>query len=439
MISSWRRRRRSRRSEKKEELKDGEVAGGVELAIPSHFRCPISLDLMKDPVTLSTGISYDRESIETWIENGSGTCPVTNRALVRLEPIPNHTLRKMIQSWCVENSCNGFERIPTPRIPLSSFEAVDMLIRLKKAQRDRVGCGELVSRMSLRMKENERSRKCLEENGARGVLGDAFESFASCFEENESVLVEILGALGYMFPLDAEAKASLSSPASMHCLVRLLKNGDLSTRTKAVMALRDIIVSSDESRLERFVKIEGSIEACYKLIEKPICPTSAKASLMLVFCIVSSAAKFEAAISNLVQLGLVSLLLDILVGSDRSMSEKALGVLDRVCDTQLGRQHAYDNVLTMPVLVKKILRVSDLATDFSVSVIWKLSKSDKEGYVLAEALQVGAFQKLLLLLQIGCGEKTKEKATELLKLLNIYRERLECIDSMDFKNLKRPI
>ncbi|CAM8957107.1 unnamed protein product [Rhodiola kirilowii] len=72
MISSWRRRRRSRRSEKKEELKDGEVAGGVELAIPSHFRCPISLDLMKDPVTLSTGISYDRESIETWIENGSG-------------------------------------------------------------------------------------------------------------------------------------------------------------------------------------------------------------------------------------------------------------------------------------------------------------------------------------------------------------------------------
>lgn len=60
MISSWRRKRASR------------GAGGdggnkrklSELIVPNHFRCPISLELMKDPVTLSTGITYDRETIE---------------------------------------------------------------------------------------------------------------------------------------------------------------------------------------------------------------------------------------------------------------------------------------------------------------------------------------------------------------------------------------
>uniref|UniRef100_A0A7N0TGU3 U-box domain-containing protein n=1 Tax=Kalanchoe fedtschenkoi TaxID=63787 RepID=A0A7N0TGU3_KALFE len=446
MMSAWRRRRRSSSGKKQELLVEdnGKEAGSKELAIPSHFRCPISLDLMKDPVTLSTGISYDRESIETWIENGSRSCPITKQALVSLEPIPNHTLRKMIQSWCVENSCYGVERISTPRIPLTASEASNMLVKIEsaRARKDRAGCGELVAKMSLRMKESERSRKCLEENGAGKVLGATFETFASdiaaCFDQNKSILADILAALGSMFPLDDAARFSLGSPASMHCLVGLLSQGDLSTTRNAIMALRDI-ASSDEVRLERFVKVEGSIQACYKLLEKPICLASAKASLMLVFRIVSSPAKFEATVSNLVQMGLVSLLLDTLVGSDRSMSEKALGVLDAVCDTQPGAQHAYDNVLTMPVLVKKILRVSDLATDFSVSVMWKLTKNDKEGRVLIEALQVGAFQKLLLLLQVGCGEKTKEKATELLKKLNVYRERLECIDSMDFKNLKRSI
>ncbi|KAK7843872.1 u-box domain-containing protein 21 [Quercus suber] len=113
-----------------------------------------------------------------------------------------------------------------------------------------------------------------------------------------------------------------------------------------------------------------------------------------------------------------------------------IGVLDGLCSSDKGREKAFNNALSMPVL-----RVSDLATEFSVSIIWKLCKNEKKeegGGVLIEALQVGAFQKLLLLIQVGCAEKTKEKATELLKWLNLHRDRLECIDSMDFKELKRP-
>jgi len=81
----------------------------------------------------------------------------------------------------------------------------------------------------------------------------------------------------------------------------------------------------------------------------------------------------------------------------------------------------------VPVLVKKIMRVSESATVYSISAILKLCKYGRrnEGRVLVEALQVGAFQKLLLVIQVGCGDGTKEKATELLKLLNPYREGLE--------------
>ena len=98
-------------------------------------------------------------------------------------------------------------------------------------------------------------------------------------------------------------------------------------------------------------------------------------------------------------------------------------------------------ILIVPLLVKKILRVSDLATQCSVSILWKLWRKNGEDHVLLEALQVGAFEKLLVVLQVGCEEKTKERASELLRNLNRCRNEIEktnCLDSsMRLKNVKK--
>ncbi|KAA8529839.1 hypothetical protein F0562_034392 [Nyssa sinensis] len=431
MISSWMRRRAARHAGKKREQDEN---SGMELTIPNDFRCPISLDLMKDPVTLSTGTTFDRESIETWIEAGNHCCPITKQALTTLEPIPNHVIRKMIQDWCVDNQSYGIERIPTPRIPVSSLDVSEMLSKVMAAKQveDGEGCRVLVAKMKALAKESERNRRCIVRNGTASVLSATFEAFAkaSFGDEIIQVLEEILSALTLMFPLDGDAKSHLGSTASLHCMVWLLKCGDLSVRRNAVLALKEVLSSDHQQKVECLAQIEGAMEALVKLIKEPICPTTTKASLMAIYYMVSSSSLANRkAMARFVEMGLVSLLLEILVDSERSISEKALGVLDGLCSCEEGRENAYLHALTMPVLVKKILRVSDLATEFSVSILWKLSKIEKreeeEGVdVLVEALQVGAFQKLLLLLQVGCGERTKEKATELLKLLNqLHRDR----------------
>ena len=74
-----------------------------------------------------------------------------------------------------------------------------------------------------------------------------------------------------------------------------------------------------------------------------------------------------------------------------------------------------------------------MAIEFAVCILWKLCKNvkreeDDDDSVLVEGLQAGAFQKLLVLLQVGSDEIVKEKATELSKLLNPYREKLGCVD-----------
>ncbi|KAB5531748.1 hypothetical protein DKX38_018418 [Salix brachista] len=434
MVFHWKRRKAPQEKRFKVE----------ELVIPNHFRCPISLDLMKDPVTLSSGITYDRESIETWLEGGNFTCPVTNQVLRSFDQIPNHSLRKMIQEWGVANRTHGVERIPTPRVPVSEAQVSEVLFRLEDSTRrlNGVGCLELVRQIKKWGNESERDRRCVVANGAISVFSAAFDAFArDSFERNENVLEEILSSMKWMFPifkhsLDSEAQARLGSHDSLRCLVWFLKCGDLSVKQDSMIALRELL-SLGQKQVEALAAIDEVSEVLSGFIKHPICPTITKASLMVIFYLVSSpsstSVKFK---SGFVEMGLVSVLLEVIIHSERSLSEKALGVFDRLCDCEEGREEAYRNALTFPVLVKKILRVSELATQSSVSAMWKLSKNHEEN-VLVEALQVGLFQKLVLLLQLGCGEETKEKTTELLKLMNPYRAGLECIDSVDFKNLKR--
>ncbi|XP_043722067.1 U-box domain-containing protein 21-like [Telopea speciosissima] len=444
MISTWRRRKAGKNHRPSD----------LEVTIPTHFRCPISLDLMKDPVTLSTGITYDRENIEAWIDAGNYTCPVTSQALRSVELIPNHAIRKMIQDWCVENRSYGIERIPTPRVPVTAIEVMEILSDIMDATRreDESKCKDLVMNLQVKGKESERNKNCIRANGAGGTLAAVFNAFAVAVssEKHMGVLEVILSALTLMFPLDAEAGSSLGSPDSLRCMVWFLKSGDLSARRNAVLAMKEIL-SLDNEYVCVLERIEGGKEALLKLIKVPICPTSTNASLMVIYYMVSSSSSSSSSSltltgidkirSEFADMGLVSLLVEeILVDSEKSLCEKALGVLDGICNSEEARQKAYNHALTIPVIVKKILRVSDMATEFSVSIIWKLCKNEKrdDGGVLVEALQVGAFQKLLLLLQVGCGEKTKEKASEVLKLLNLNRDKCECIDSMDLKEIKRP-
>eukprot|EP00210_Caulerpa_lentillifera_P005617 g5371.t3 len=56
--------------------------------------CPISGDIMRDPVILKeTGMTYDRKSIEEWFKRGQDRDPLTNVQLESKELMPNFALR----------------------------------------------------------------------------------------------------------------------------------------------------------------------------------------------------------------------------------------------------------------------------------------------------------------------------------------------------------
>ncbi|XP_074308012.1 U-box domain-containing protein 17 [Silene latifolia] len=90
-----------KRSEKtlKKGLMTQEIADTF-LTAPKDFCCPISLDLMEDPVIVSTGQTYDRSSISRWLEEGHCTCPKTGQMLAHTRLVSNRALRNLIMLWC---------------------------------------------------------------------------------------------------------------------------------------------------------------------------------------------------------------------------------------------------------------------------------------------------------------------------------------------------
>jgi len=64
-----------------------------------HFKCPITQDIMKEPVLSADGYSYERTAIEKWFEV-SNNSPLTGLPLSDKTLRPNHNLRSQINTFC---------------------------------------------------------------------------------------------------------------------------------------------------------------------------------------------------------------------------------------------------------------------------------------------------------------------------------------------------
>jgi hypothetical protein len=71
-----------------------------DLAIPSSFYCPITGQIMQDPVMLAeAGYTYERYAIIKWFEEGNNICPNTGTKLENFELVPNLKLKQNMEEF----------------------------------------------------------------------------------------------------------------------------------------------------------------------------------------------------------------------------------------------------------------------------------------------------------------------------------------------------
>ncbi|KAK4792472.1 hypothetical protein SAY86_022907 [Trapa natans] len=400
---------------------------GIDIDVPSFYICPISLEIMRDPVIVSTGITYDRDSIEKWMSSNTKNsfCPVTKLPISDIELTPNHTLRRLIQSWCTENSSRGIERIPTPKAPISRAQISEIL---RKGAASPVAQSKGLRRLKS-IASNNANRRSIEAAGGADFLAEIIcsTSPSSPLEDLSDMdsLLDVKSpreeALSILYNLqlsNAGLKALVGRKDGefIESLTRVMQRGSYESRAYAVMLLNSMFEVADPIQMITLISRDFFIQVV-QILHDQISPHSSKDALKLLIQIVLwGRNRIKAVEAGLVPV-LVGLLLDCSASDGgRRLVEMSLMLLEMICQTAEGRAELLKHGAGLAVVSKKILRVSQVASERAVRILLSVSKHSATPAVLQEMLQLGIVAKLCLVLQVECGSKTKEKAKEILKL-----------------------
>ncbi|KAK6124442.1 hypothetical protein DH2020_041819 [Rehmannia glutinosa] len=209
--------------------------------LPDDFKCPISLEIMSDPVILSSGHTFDRASIQRWLDAGHRTCPITKLPLP--EPLPSFPT--------------------TPSALEEKLNSLDQLSRVSK--------------------RDSAIRRRLAESGpkvglvAEGVVGKVVYALRCGVGDSRAVAATVLTSLAV---LEVNKVTIGSYPDAIPGLVFLLQMGNSRERKEAATALFTlcsfpdnrvraiqyeavpILIQNANSGLERAVEVLGLLAKC---------------------------------------------------------------------------------------------------------------------------------------------------------------------------------
>ncbi|XP_008450285.2 E3 ubiquitin-protein ligase PUB22-like [Cucumis melo] len=394
----------------------------AEIEVPSDFLCPISLQIMRDPVTISTGITYDRECIKKWLsscKNQPLICPVSKQALSSVDLTPNHTLGRVIQGWCSLHERHGVEQIPTPKDEIDRGDAVKSILKeaMKSPRSSRLEC---LKRLKSIVAENESNKIYLQNVESMLFLTSIlFEDEG----EDEDVMVE--EAIEIITNINSPAtilkNLLTQNPQLIDTLISIITSTKSpKSRASTIAFLCSLYTISDQTH-KTFTKDILFIQLTRALMDQ----ISTKPALQILLRLAPFGRNRIKAIKNGVVFHVVELLLN---SSNGRECELAMAVLDRLCECAEGRAELLQHGGGMAVFGRKILRVSNLGNEKAVRILYNVCKNNVGNCGVAEEMvEVGVVAKLCLMLQVGGNLKTRERVKEILHLLQCVSRGTKCV------------
>ncbi|KAJ8767900.1 hypothetical protein K2173_020840 [Erythroxylum novogranatense] len=404
-----------------------------DVDIPRYFLCPISLQIMKDPVTAITGITYDRESIEKWLMAAKDipTCPVSMQPLPRdYDLTPNYTLLRLIQSWCTSKAKMGVDQIPTPKTLLSKADIVSLIKDLD----DPLKCVKALKRMEGLASENERNvgcglrnTRCMEEAG----VNKAMCSFIiGCFKGGKTTGLEEALRLLYTVLSSSEdfkifVKENYDFIDSLTWVLDCNEiDNQVGVKTHAMLILNKTVEIASTILLERlnpdfFKRIVGLLRDHKKCSQQT---TKSALQVLIDLC------RWGRNRTKIVEANAVFELIEMeLEKPEKRITELILTLLAQLCSCADGRAQFTKHAGGIGMLAKRILRVSPVSDDSALHILDLIAKFSAKDEVLMEMLSVGVVSKLCMVMQADCATNLKNKARGILRLHSKVWNNSPCI------------
>eukprot|EP00250_Pteridium_aquilinum_P008494 c17992_g3_i1 orf=496-2496(+) len=365
--------------------------------IPDDFRCPISLELMKDPVIVATGQTYERTCIQKWLDAGKKTCPKTQQALAHLILTPNYVLKSLIAQWC---ETHGIELPKKP--PSGERQTIDVLLqKLSLGQPDvqRAAAGEL----RMLAKRNAENRVCIAEAGAIPLLVKLLSSPDPRTQEHAVTALLNLS-------IHDGNKGAIVSSGAIDPVVEVLKSGSMEARENAAATLFSLSVVDDNKVT---IGASGAIPALVTLLRDGTLRGKKDAATALF-----NLSIFQGNKARAVRALVVPPLMQLLKEPSSDMVDESLAILAILATHQEGRA-AIGQASATPVLVELIQTGSPRNKENAAAVLLALCLNDPVQTALAG--QLGAHGPLNELVKNGTG-RAKRKASTLLDYMNKHEK-----------------
>ncbi|XP_042493088.1 U-box domain-containing protein 14-like [Macadamia integrifolia] len=373
--------------------------------IPDDFRCPISLELMKDPVIVSTGQTYERPCIQKWLDAGHKTCPKTQQTLVHTTLTPNYVLKGLIAQWCESNGVElpkmqGSCRNKKSGNCVSDCDraAIDALLQkltIGNTDEQRAAAGEL----RLLAKRNADNRVCIAEAGAIPLLVELLSSTDPRTQEHAVTALLNLS-------INEANKGSIVNAGAISDIVDVLKNGSMEARENAAATLFSLSVI-DENKVAI-----GAAEAIPALIDL-LCqgsPRGKKDAATAIF----NLSIYQGNKVRAVKAGIVAPLMRLLTDAAGGMVDEALAILAILASHHEGKV-AIGQAEPIPVLIEMMRTGSPHNRENAAAILWSLCTGDVQHLMTARE---HAAEEVLKELAENGTDRARRKAGNLLELLH---------------------
>ncbi|XP_008808480.1 U-box domain-containing protein 26-like [Phoenix dactylifera] len=384
------------------------------MSIPHLFRCPISLDLFTDPVTLSTGQTYDRPSIEKWLADGNLTCPVTMQRLHDTTLVPNHTLRHLIDQWLLAGPDLSSRQKPTKPIADCGLSLSALKHNLQSPSAARAAKLEALEKVRVLSVESDIGQACLIQLGFFPLL---LQLLFQAPRRGDSELMQL--ALDCVLTLSPSTQLDslnmLKNEIHLASLVALLDQGNPKIKTGLCHLLEAIAASPVTQEL---CVIMGQTRRVLQVLVSLLRDKSDARAAEAAARAISAICSLEANRGNAIKEGVVDGLIAYLsLNSAQRSASRALAALELLLGLEAGKKAAMEDLNAVQVLVKLVFRVSSDQEGSEHAVGSLLILCCDSARVRMEAVNAGVLVQLLLLLQAQCSSRAKTEARALLKLL----------------------
>ncbi|KAG6435860.1 hypothetical protein SASPL_100741 [Salvia splendens] len=373
------------------------------VTVPNLFRCPISMDVMKSPVSLCTGVTYDRSSIEKWLALGHKTCPATLQTLPSTLTTPNLTLRRLIQLWL-----SHADAARAPQCAVSKQEAAAII-------KDELNAPSLEKLINF-MKASEGNLKFV------ALSSSAISRFVEFFVESDEIRIrELIVEVFDLISSESGVREKLSelilnSADGRECLspfVTVLLKGNANAKVKSAKIL-ELIAQNPESQ-HKISDRPGLLESLYTLTTAESDYSAVEAGLSALLAIATT----RAAKKELIRFGIVRTAGRILSGSDpaRGVIERTVAMLESVASCTEGRGAIGGDRECVAETVRRLMKCSGTATENGIAVLWSVCCLARDESAQETAEEENGLTKVLLVMQSGCSSSTSMMCRELVKVL----------------------